>query len=152
MAKELTEEMKEERKAKKAEAKELRNEAKKTVREFFADIDKEQIPEDVLAAIELLTKASTKKPRAAKGPSAASMILTKIKEDGQVSDVDLFMEFKVAQREMAGYIRNWIKKPANVEDRAWVRFDKESEMYILVGEGEYPPENWDGYIPATEEL
>jgi len=138
-------------KAKRTESKEARNAAKKTVREFFADIDQEQVPDEVLAAIALLTKASTKKSRGTKGPSNATQILDKIREEGNVSDVDLFMEFKVAQREMAGYIRNWIKK-GDAEDRAWVRFDKDSENYVLVGEGEYPPENWDGYIPATEEL
>jgi len=142
---------KEEKKAARAEVKELRNAAKKTLKEFFADVDPDQVSDEVKAAVLFLTKASSKKEGGSKGPSAASQILELIREDGTVSDVDLFMKFKVAQREMAGYIRNWIKK-GPVDERVWVRFDKEAEEYVFIGEGEFPPENWDGYIPATEEL
>ena len=154
--KELTEdqlaELKAEKAAKRTARKELVTASKTVVRDYFAGLDQDELSQDLIDAVLVLTAEKTKKAKRAKSPSAATAILTKIKEDGRVSDVDLFMEFKVAQREMAGYIRNWIKKPSNPEDRAWVMFDKDSDDYVLVGEGEFPPENWDGYVPASEEL
>jgi len=140
----------EEKKAARKEAKEKRNAAKKLVKEFFVELKEQMdVPEDVLEAVTLITKAGSS--RGEKKPSNAALIKELIIKEGHVSDVDLFMRFKVAQREMAGHIRNWIKK-AEPEDRVWIMFDKEAEEYVHVGDGENPPENWEGYVPTTDEL
>lgn len=143
---------KEEKTAARKEAKAIRNAAKTLALDFIKSIkDSVEIPEDVLQAFTILTKTGSNRVRGERGPSNASLIKEKIMDEGNVSDVDLFMEFKVAQREMAGHIRNWIKK-GEPADRVWISFDKENECYVFVGEGEYPPENWEGYIPATDDL
>lgn len=127
--------------------KEAREANKKLIKDYLNE-KKIQFPREVADALNVLLKTGSSKVRTT---SAASAVLAKLKSERQVDETDLFMEFKVARKEMGSYIRNWIKKPAP-NNRTWVRFDKESEHYVLAGEGENPPEGWTGYVPTEDEF
>jgi hypothetical protein len=51
---------------------------------------------------------------------------------------------------MSVKIRIWIKLAPSPDDRVWVKFDEDAEVYRVVGYGSEPPEGWDGYVPAVD--
>lgn len=142
---ELTED---EVKSARKESRNARAAKKKVLNDYFTEERLEDIPEEVAIVLRPMVRVARRVGRAAVSSTA---IKAKIVEMGRVSDLDLFVEFKVATREMAGHMRNWIKKAAPSE-RVWITFDSATDEYVHVGTGESPPEDWDGYVPVTSDL
>lgn len=66
-----------------------------------------------------------------------------------LSEMDIFKAFKIGRPEMSIKARILVlcKNPA---DRVWIRFDEKAETYSVVGLGENPPADWDGYVPSEK--
>lgn len=135
------------REARKAE----RAEAKKRVLQFLAD-NKDELGDDLIKDVMLFVG----KPRAArKGGTRASVnqaLRTALLEAGDqgLSEMDVFKMFKIGRPEMVTKIRILVLTP-NPDDRVWVKFFEDDEVYRVVGTGPEPPKGWDGYVPSDKE-
>ena len=70
-------------------------------------------------------------------------------EKGSLTEMDLFMKFRIGRPEMVGKIRILTLTP-NPADRVWVKFNEATETYHVMGQGTNPPTGWTGYIPASK--
>ena len=135
----------------KIEKKEARTEAQTLVRAFIKTLDSVG-DEGLKTAMTLLIGSGT---RARRG--SVSSINTVLRDlivaagDEGVSEMDIFKQFKIGQPEMTTKVRIFLKTP-NPEDRIWVKFFEEDEMYRMVGKGSKAPDGWDGFTPADENL
>jgi len=135
--------------AKKAKKKE-RNAAKKLVKGFMAD-NVENIDSDVVDALNLLISFKVRKARAGiSRTSKTEAIAAKFRDEVEISELDLFAEFKIGRQAMTAQRRMFVKKLAP-DERIWVTFNEPEEMYTMVAEGPEAPEDWDGYVPTEAE-
>jgi hypothetical protein len=72
-----------------------------------------------------------------------------------LSELDVFRQFHIGQPEMVTKVRILVLTPSK-KDRVWVKYfepeaGKEFGVYRVVGVGENPPKDWDGYVPAEKE-
>jgi len=142
---EVVDQKKAEREAKKAE----RNEAKNRVREYIKSLeDGDKLKADLVLLIGT-------GHRAGGGGGQKSTLNKTLREffieNGEATEMDLFLKFKVGRPDMAYRAKLFIKTP-NVDDRLWIKFDEVEEKYILVGQGADVPEGWDGYLPAEQNV
>jgi len=141
---------KEEVKAAKKVKKKVRNAAKKLVMGFMQE-NVENIDEEVVEALNLLISFKARKVRGkvSRG-SKTEIIAEKFRDEVEISELDLFAAFKIGRQAMTAQRRMFIKKFAP-EDRIWVIFDEDEEMYKMVADGADAPEGWDGYVPTEAE-
>ena len=108
------------------------------------------IPDAVLEAIRVLVPL-----RAAKGASSARsqqmQVLDKLlslfnANGGKLSLMDIFKEFRMGEGEMRVRMRNAIhdRKP---EERMWISYDPNTEVYTLEAVGADAPAGWTGPLP-----
>lgn len=134
---------------KRAETLKIKKEAKERVRKFAEGVKDEQLRADLM----LLVSASEKKPRTANaGPSVNQQIKDMLIEKKELSELDIFKNFKIGRPEM-NIKRRLFVKDCEPKDRVWFSFDEDKEVYKLVATGEKAPSGWDGYDPdKTAEL
>lgn len=108
------------------------------------------IPDAVLEAIRVIVPL-----RAAKGASSARspkmQVLDKLlslfnANGGKLSLMDIFKEFRMGEGEMRVRMRNAIhdRKP---EERMWISYDPNTEVYTLEAVGADAPAGWTGPLP-----
>ena len=108
------------------------------------------IPDAVLEAIRVIVPL-----RAAKGASSARsqkmQVLDKLlslfnANGGKLSLMDIFKEFRMGEGEMRVRMRNAIhdRKP---EERMWINYDPNTEVYTLEAVGADAPAGWTGPLP-----
>lgn len=64
----------------------------------------------------------------------------------QIEELELFNVLKAGRAEARTFIKDAICK-SDPENRKWIIFNPEEEIYECVGIGENPPKNWTGCIP-----
>ena len=141
--KELTPEQIEAREAKKVE----RNEAKTLIRSFAKECEDDALKKALL----LIVGSGTRKSGGSTRVNVNALIREAFIEEKEISEMDLFMKFKVGRPEMTTKIRIMLKTP-NIEDRVWVKFYDDEEVYRVEGIGAEAPEGWDGFTPVDEEI
>ena len=67
--------------------------------------------------------------------------------DHVLSEMDIFKTFHIGRPEMVAVTRKLILVP-NPEDRIWIEFDEQAELYRVKGAGAEAPTGWIGYLPA----
>lgn len=83
--------------------------------------------------------------------SLSDKVVAYIRDKKQVSEDELFKNFKVGRKDCAGIIRKSLKKAAP-DARVWVAFDAKSGVYSLAGTGKAKPASWTGYVPSDDTL
>lgn len=121
-----------------------RIEAKTIIRKFAETCDNQELK----AAIYLII-GTGQRTRRTKAFMLNQDIIKTFKEKKSVSEMEAFNLWKVGRPEMTAKIRMMIREQ-DPENRLWVNFDADKEVYTLVGTGPNPPDGWDGYIPAAE--
>lgn len=134
---------------KRAETLKIKKEAKERVRKFADSVKDEQLKADLM----LLVSASEKKTRSANaGPSVNQQIKDMLLEKKELSELEIFKNFKIGRPEM-NIKRRLFVKDCEPKDRIWFSFDEDKEVYKLIATGEKAPADWDGYDPdKTAEL
>lgn len=134
--------------AKKAAKKEKWNNAKAVLRKYAKDA---KTPTDLAEAIKIIVGSGERAI-----PAAGSGVLGKLREffdaakDGIVDEMDLFKEFKIGRGEMRGKARDLVREPKNADERRWVEFDEQKEVWKLVGKGAATPAGWTGVLPGEK--
>jgi len=137
-----------EKDTKKAERKAKIQEAKTNLRNFAKITDDEELKESIY----LLVGSGMRATRVATKSVNAALLEAIIEAgDSGLSEMDIFLKFKIGRPEMVTKVRIFVKSQ-NPEDRVWVKFNESAETYSVVGYGKNPPEGWDGFVPADEEL
>lgn len=132
-------------KAKKDAAKVKRDAARKIVREFLSTC------EDVAlkSAITLFVGSGQR----SSGSNGINNLLYKaFKTNGSLTEMEVFKQFHIGRPDMKNKIRIFIKFMPTPEDRIWVSFNPETEVYTMDGTGPNPPEGWDGYVIVEEDV
>lgn len=121
--------------------------AKELVRSFMKDLEDKELKDAIILLI------GTGQRRAGGGgrTNVNALLRDAFLADDEISEMDLFLKFKIGRPEMTTKIRIFLKTP-NPEDRVWVTFDADSEVYKVVGLGAETPKGWDGFVPADEEV
>lgn len=134
--------------AKKAERKAKTQEARAILRNFAKMTDNEEVKESIF----LLFGTGSRAPRMATKSINVALLEAIIEAGDQgLSEMDIFMKFKIGRPEMVSKCRIFVKTQ-NPEDRVWVKFHEDEEIYRVAGYGKNPPEGWDAFVPADEEL
>ena len=119
-------------------------------------LDEDEAKELFAALVKVVgNKKGSGAPRVAgaKRVSLNSQIAEMFAEVGtKVSDFALFKAFKVGAERMRWFIIASIKDAKDPEERMWVRYIPDEEVYELVAIGADVPEGWDGYLPKDESL
>lgn len=68
-----------------------------------------------------------------------------------VHEDKIWSDLKLGRAEMRKASVNLIKKAKDPEERMWISFDPETELYTYEAEGAEPPEGWLGYRPVEIE-
>lgn len=135
-------------------------EASKKAKAFLAEVILGKhphlvLPNEVLEAIRVLVPIRNAK----QGGHAASrnvkqQVLDKLLDlfmanDGKVTLMQVFKEFRMGEGEMRVRMRNAIhdRKP---EERMWITYDADTETYTLEGVGVNPPAGWTGILPKNK--
>ena len=142
-----SEEVVDAKKAAQEEKRKARNEAKERTRVYIKSLEDGQLKEDLNLLIGTGSRQSSGAPRA----SINNVLRDLFIEKTEVSEMDLFMQFKIGQPEMRIKIRIFVKTP-NPDDRIWVIFDEEKEVYRMVGKGAEKPSEYTGFIPAEQNI
>ena len=123
------------------------NEAKREARNFLRAYAATCGNEEVKTAIHTAIGAGSRGTRTV--ASSIDLLKEALIEAGEegLSEMDVFMQFKIGRPEMTIKCRNLVKTK-DPSDRVWVQFDSDLEKYFVVGEGAEMPEDWQGYIPA----
>lgn len=136
------------KKEKVEQARLLRKEAKTRLRDFAKTLD----DDDDLKPDILLLVGTAARARTGRATVSVNQVLRDIfLEKGEISEMEIFKNFKIGRPEMSIKTRIFVKVP-NPEDRIWIVFDEEEEVYHMVAKGAKAPKNWDGYVPADEDL
>jgi hypothetical protein len=90
-----------------------------------------------------------KRPQPGKEPTWSRPLRDIFKGEVMVHENRLWNDLKYGRESMSELIRNATlrEKPAF---RFWVKFDKESGNYRVLGEGEKAPEGWVGKLPKDQ--
>lgn len=136
-----------ERKAAAKERRAAKKQAMKDVIEFVRS--RKNVPDEILEATKLFEPG-----RRTGGGGGGTSILDKIAErfqnQSEVTELEIFQEFKMGRAQMRKLTRNLIKK-REPNDRMWVRLDADAEKYVVEGFGPEPPAGWTGYVPVQIE-
>lgn len=135
-------------------------EAAKKAKAYLAEVLLGQHPEvalpnEVLEAIRVLVpvraakKGGTSVPRNAKQQLLDKLLDLFMANDGKLSLMQIFKEFRMGEGEMRVRMRNAIndRKP---EERMWISYDAASETYTLEHVGSDAPANWAGPMPKSK--
>ena len=145
MAKERTEE---EKATKKANGRAKRDNKRAALKEILAFVrTRKNVPEDVTLAVKLLTPGQR---IGGGGPSKLKVFAALFSDKSNVTEIEIFTEFKAGRAEMRKICVNMIKK-LSPADRIWVRLDVADEAYIVEGYGSDAPKGWAGYQPVEIE-
>jgi len=135
--------------AKRDAARLLRNEAKTRLRDFAKTLE----DDDALKA-DLFLIIGTGQRAGGIGRVRVNMdmaIRDLFLEEKEIHEMDIFKNFKIGRPQMTNKIRIFLKVP-NPDDRIWVRFFPDEETYRIVGKGANPPKDWEGFVPADENI
>ncbi len=144
--------------AAKAALKEYQEAAKKA-KAFLAEVilgkhPQLVLPNEVLEAIRVLVPIRNAKQGHAAPRNAKQQVLDKLLDlfmanDGKVTLMQVFKEFRMGEGEMRVRMRNAIhdRKP---EERMWITYDADTETYTLEEVGVNPPAGWTGALPKNK--
>jgi len=134
--------------SKQDEAKAEKNAAKARILEFIKE-NADQMGEQLVADFHKFVKPTATRS----GPRMSKSINSELRDaflaKRSLTEMDVFKQFKIGRPEMTTKIRILVLCP-DPKDRVWVKFDEATETYNVVGTGEKPPADWDGYIPASK--
>lgn len=135
-------------------------EASKKAKAFLAEVilgkhPQLVLPNEVLDAIRVLVPIrNAKQGGHAARRNAKQQILDKLLDlfmanDGKVTLMQVFKEFRMGEGEMRVRMRNAIhdRKP---EERMWITYDADTETYTLEEVGVNPPAGWTGALPKNK--
>ena len=113
--------------------------AKAVLKTFSITAVAKKLPEDVLAAIVLLTSKSER----TRGANWLDLFNTIFPEVGSsITELDLFLKTKMGRGEFRRKVQYAIKK-TEPENRFWVSFDEKAETWTLKGKGADAPEGFE---------
>lgn len=135
-------------------------EASKKAKAFLAEVilgkhPQLVLPNEVLEAIRVLVPIRNAKQGGHAAPrNAKQQVLDKLLDlfmanDGKVTLMQVFKEFRMGEGEMRVRMRNAIhdRKP---EERMWITYDADTETYTLEEVGLNPPAGWTGTLPKNK--
>lgn len=134
-------------------------EASKKAKAFLAEVILGKhphlvLPNEVLEAIRVLVPIRNAKQDRAAPRNAKQQVLDKLLDlfmanDGKVTLMQVFKEFRMGEGEMRVRMRNAIhdRKP---EERMWITYDSDTETYTLEEVGVNPPAGWTGTLPKNK--
>lgn len=135
-------------------------EASKKAKAFLAEVilgkhPQLVLPNEVLEAIRVLVPIRNAKQGGHAAPrNAKQQVLDKLLDlfmanDGKVTLMQVFKEFRMGEGEMRVRMRNAIhdRKP---EERMWITYDADTETYTLEEVGVNPPAGWTGTLPKNK--
>ena len=135
-------------------------EASKKAKAFLAEVILGKhphlvLPNEVLEAIRVLVPIRNAKQGGHAAPrNAKQQVLDKLLDlfmanDGKVTLMQVFKEFRMGEGEMRVRMRNAIhdRKP---EERMWITYDADTETYTLEEVGVNPPAGWTGTLPKNK--
>lgn len=134
-------------------------EASKKAKAFLAEVilgkhPQLVLPNEVLEAIRVLVPIRSTKQGHAAPRNAKQQVLDKLLDlfmanDGKVTLMQVFKEFRMGEGEMRVRMRNAIhdRKP---EERMWITYDADTETYTLEEVGVNPPAGWAGALPKNK--
>lgn len=134
-------------------------EASKKAKAFLAEVILGKhphlvLPNEVLEAIRVLVPIRSAKQGHAAPRNAKQQVLDKLLDlfmanDGKVTLMQVFKEFRMGEGEMRVRMRNAIhdRKP---EERMWITYDADTETYTLEEVGVNPPAGWTGALPKNK--
>lgn len=135
-------------------------EASKKAKAFLAEVILGKhphlvLPNEVLEAIRVLVPIRNAKQGGHAAPrNAKQQVLDKLLDlfmanDGKVTLMQVFKEFRMGEGEMRVRMRNAIhdRKP---EERMWITYDADTETYTLEEVGVNPPAGWTGILPKNK--
>ncbi len=125
----------------------LRSSAKKRIRAIINATNDDQAKTDLILLI-----GKGERTGRISGMSSDSSILKYIQKSTPqgASEMDIFKEFKIGRPEMKSKLRTFVKT-TNPDDRVWVKFFEDEEVYRVVAEGADAPEGWEGFTPPSTE-
>lgn len=132
------------KKKKVEDARILRNEAKARLRTFAKELPND----DPMKGDVLLIVGSGS--RARRTNTINTILRDLFLEQKEISEMDIFKNFHIGRPEMGIKIRIFVK--VQPEDRIWVVFDEENEIYRMVAKGPKAPKDWEGYVPVDENI
>lgn len=124
-----------------------RNEAKARIRSFMKECEDDQLKADLALIVGTGQRAGGGSSKA----NINNIIRQTFLNKGELTEMEVFKDFRLGRPAMKTKIRLMIILP-EPEDRVWVKFFPEEEVYRIVGTGAEPPEDWDGYLPMNSEL
>jgi hypothetical protein len=134
-------------------------EASKKAKAFLAEVILGKhphlvLPNEVLDAIRVLVPIRNAKQGHAAPRNQKQQVLDKLLDlfmanDGKVTLMQVFKEFRMGEGEMRVRMRNAIhdRKP---EERMWITYDADTETYTLEEVGVNPPAGWTGTLPKNK--
>ena len=132
----------------KLEKKNMRLAARDRVREWLKNLDDVNLKADIV----LLIGSGQRSVRGGVIRSINNVLREAfIAADDGLTEMDIFKQFKIGRPEMTSKVRIFLRTPV-VADRVWVVFDEKTEIYTIAAIGENPPEGWEGYVPANENV
>ena len=142
----MKKEAKEESTAKRAKT----NAAKKVAKEKLLDFLKENPKFELAKEIKLV--CSFVADHKVRCESVLSLLRKAFVEAGSegLSEMSIFKAFKIGQPEMGIKTRQLIKDVEKVEDRLWIQFFPDEELYKIIATGADMPSDWEGYVPADQ--
>ncbi len=146
MAKERTAEEKTERKAAGVAKRTKKRTALLSVLEFVNG--RKNVPDEIKMAVKVITPGQ--RVGTGGGPSKLKVFAELFSDKSEVTEMEIFTQFKAGRAEMRKTCVNMIKKLSPAE-RIWVRLDAAEETYIVEGYGSDAPKGWTGYQPVEIE-
>lgn len=120
-------------------------EARDRIRKAIPSLEDGEFKNDLISVIGLGRQAGL--PRASSRRSINIDIRDLLLDGEEHAEMEIFKAFHIGRPEMAGKIRMFIRNP-NFDERLWIHFDEEKEVYQLKGKGKEAPEGWTGFMPA----
>lgn len=126
----------------------LRNEAKGRLREFAKELpDDDSMKGDLLLIVGTGARARTGRSTISVNTVLRDLFLEKT----EISEMEIFTNFKIGRPEMSIKSRIFVKVP-DPADRIWVIFDEDKEVYRMIAKGAEVPKGWEGYVPVDENI
>lgn len=119
-----------------------KDEARKIITGYFLTPESGKVPIEVKTAILYLSGKGVRSERSGVNSELKDLLLK-----GPVTLMSIFEKFEIGRPTMEQRIRGFINVK-NVNDRIWVDF--KDGTYTVVGKGENPPKNWEGYLPKVK--
>lgn len=137
--------------AKLAELRESLQKAKTILFGFMETAQYSDLAEDVKDAIVRLAKKAS--PTSAKASTQGFLQELFPEVGASFDEFELFKKTKMGRAEMRKKVFYAMKKCVNDAEKMWVRFDKDSESWVLDSIGATCPENWtDADLPKTRAI